>query len=131
MKVEEACVNQPEVFAEVSRVFHRYETALVANDVSALNDFFWDSGTTVRYGVAEHCYGIEAIRLYRRNATPVDPKRRLRHTIITTFGSDFASVCTEFLVPGEGAVGRQTQTWVRFADGWKIVAAHVSTIPAV
>jgi Protein of unknown function (DUF3225) len=121
-------VNHPEVIAEVSQQFLQYETALLANDVATLNDYFWRSPHTVRYGIAEHSYGIEAIQTYRAGAAPVNPDRQLRNTIITTFGRNMASVCTEFFVPGSETSGRQTQTWVRFSNGWKIVAAHVSTL---
>ncbi|MES1191624.1 MAG: oxalurate catabolism protein HpxZ [Steroidobacter sp.] len=122
-------LNRDEVITEVRDAFLKYEAALLANDVQALNDFFLDAAFTVRYGLAEHSYGIGAIRAYRKHAVPVDPRRTLNNTIITTIGRDAASVCTEFSLPGKEMVGRQTQTWVRCPDGWKIIAAHVSAIP--
>lgn len=122
-------LNLEEVVTEVRDAFLKYEAALVANDVQALNDFFFDAAFTLRYGIAEHSYGIAAIRAYRKHAAPVDPRRKLNNTIITTIGRDTASVCTEFSIPGTELVGRQTQTWARCGDGWKIVAAHVSAIP--
>jgi len=121
-------INLPEVVAEVSDAFLQYETALLANDVTLLNDFFLDSTHTVRYGLAEHSYGAAAIRAYRKQATPVDARRRLSNTIITTIGRDAASASTEFSIPGSELVGRQTQVWARTASGWKIIAAHVSAI---
>jgi hypothetical protein len=121
-------VNRPEVVAEVRAAFERYEAALVAHDVPHLDAFFWDSAQAVRYGLAEHGYGIEAIRVQRARAAPVPAGRRLRRTVISTFGQDAASVCTEFTSPGSHRVGRQTQTWIRFGGGWRIVAAHVSAV---
>lgn len=121
-------VNRPEVLAEVEAVFRRYEEALLRNDRAALVGFFWHSTAVVRYGIAEHSLGIEGLRRYREQAPPVDPRRQLRNTVITSFGTDTASVCTEFVSPGTAAIGRQTQCWVRFAEGWRIVAAHVSTV---
>lgn len=121
-------INRPEVLAEVRRAFERYENALVSNDVAALNAFFWDSGQVVRYGMAEQDVGIAGIRAYRSSAPPVHPGRTLRETVITAFGPDTASVCTEFMAPDHPLPGRQTQMWVRFDDGWKIVAAHVSRV---
>jgi hypothetical protein len=122
-------LNLPEVVSEVQQAFMQYEAALVANDVNALNDFFVDAAFAVRYGLAEHSYGIGAIRAYRKHAAPVDPRRTLNNTIITTIGRDAASVSTEFTLPGKELIGRQTQTWARCSDGWKILAAHVSAIP--
>ena len=119
-------INRPDILNEVRAEFERYEAALVANDVPVLNDFFWSSEHTVRYGIAEESYGITAVRRYRAIAKPVQPGRKLANTVITTFGDSFASVCTEFEDEELSTVGRQTQTWVRFAQGWKIVSAQVS-----
>ncbi len=124
----EVAINVAEVVAEVRDVFLQYEVALLANDVNALNDFFLDSPHTVRYGLTEHSHGAAAIRAYRKQASPVDPRRTLNNIVITTIGHDAASVCTEFSIPGSERVGRQTQSWVRTRDGWKIIAAHVSAI---
>jgi ketosteroid isomerase-like protein len=121
-------LNNPEAVAQVRDVFARYEAALLAHDVEAINDFFLDSAVTVRLGIEEHGYGIDAIRTYRRRAQPVAANRRLQHTTISTIGSAAASVTTEFVVPGANMIGRQTQTWALTTDGWKIVAAHVSEV---
>jgi hypothetical protein len=120
-------VNIPEVLAEVSAVFRQYERALVANDVAVLNALFWDSPLTLRYGTGEIQYGCAAIRAYRNACPPVPPGRILQHTVVTTYGRDFATANTEFL-PGPAAerLGRQSQTWVRMTEGWRIVNAHVS-----
>jgi len=122
-------LNLPETIAEVRAAFLEYEAALVRNDVKTLNDFFWDSPTTVRYGLAEHCYGAAEIHAYRETATAVAPSRRLSRTVITSYGRVAASVVTEFTVPDDTLIGRQTQTWMRMHTGWKIVAAHVSVVP--
>lgn len=120
-------VNLPEVHAELRAVFERYEAALLRNDVPALNAFFWAHPQTVRYGVVEHSLGIAAVRAARAAMAAVPTGRQLHNTVITTFGRDCGSVCTEFHNPGSALIGRQTQTWVRF-DDWCIVAAHVSTV---
>jgi hypothetical protein len=123
-------VNIPEVVAEVREAFLRYEAALVAHDVRALDAFFWDSPHAIRYGLAEHGHGIAAIRAQRRRAAPVPPGRRLHATVIATFGRDAAAVSTEFTAPGAARIGRQTQSWVRIDGAWRIVAAHVSLVDA-
>lgn len=125
-------INLPEVVAEVRAVFEAYEAALLRNDLAALDAFFWHGAQVLRYGIAEHSLGIEGLRRYRAEAPPVDPRRQLHGTVITTFGRDAASACTEFSAPGNSLRGRQTQSWVRLEGGWKIVAAHVSMVdPAV
>ncbi len=98
------------------------------NDAPTLDAFFWDSSLALRYGVAEHNRGIAAIRRWRASAPAIPASRRLRGTQIVAFGRDTASVCTEFVSNETAAIGRQTQMWVRFDDGWKIVAAHVSLV---
>ena len=124
-------INLPEVIAEVCAVFVEYERALVANDIETMNALFWDEPETVRYGIAEIQHGGEAIRQWRETCAPVPASRMLHRTVITTFGSDFATVSTEFTSDETPLVGRQMQTWARLGPlgGWKIVAAHVSLIP--
>lgn len=121
-------VNMAEVVAEVRAVFERYERALVGNDVETLDELFWASPLTVRYGLGENLYGRDAIIAFRKARSPVNLARTLRNTIITTFGTDFATASTEFLRSGS-PVGRQMQTWVRTEQGWRVVAAHVSLLP--
>jgi ketosteroid isomerase-like protein len=118
--------NRAAVIAEVRAVFEQYEAALARNDVELLNAIFLHSATTVRFGIAEQDYGFEAIAAYRRTAAPVHPQRRLLHTVISSFGADLACVCCEFSDPSTTQTGRQTQTWVRTGEGWRIAAAHVS-----
>jgi hypothetical protein len=119
-------VNDPLVVAEVAAEFERYETALLANDTATLDALFWNSPLTLRYGVGERLYGYDAIAAFRQTRTGGSPKRVLANTIITTFGHDFATANTEFHRTGEPRIGRQSQTWVRTANGWRIVSAHVS-----
>lgn len=122
-------INAPDVLAEVEAVFARYEDALVHNRIEVLDALFWASPATVRYGAAENLVGIEAIRAFRRARPSAGLARTLLHTVITTFGRDTATAMTEFRRADDaGRIGRQSQTWVRFADGWKVVAAHVSVI---
>ena len=119
-------INLPEVVAEVTAVFARYEDALVMNRVEVLDELFWASPATVRYGTGENLVGIDAIRAFRAARPSTGLARTLAATVITTFGRDFANAMTEFRRDGDPAVGRQSQTWVRFAAGWRVVAAHVS-----
>ena len=121
-------INRPDVLREVREVFARYEQALVGNDTEALDALFWHSDAVVRYGATENLVGIEAIRAFRAARSSVGLARTLDRTMITTFGTDFATAMTEFRREGNDRIGRQGQTWVRFAEGWRIVAAHVSLI---
>jgi len=122
-------VNDPAVVAEVEAQFDSYERALVANDVEALNRFFLDAPQTIRYGVAENLYGHRAIEAFRAARSSAGLARKLEGTVITTFGADFAVAATLFRRDGApGKISRQMQSWVRFAEGWRIVAAHVSII---
>ena len=121
-------VNLPEVLAEVQAVFARYEDALVNNHIDVLDALFWPSPHTVRYGAAENLVGIDAIRAFRAARPSTGLARTLARTVITTFGRDLATAMTEFHRDGLTKVGRQSQTWVRFPDGWRVVAAHVSLI---
>ena len=124
-------INLPDVLAEVTAVFARYEDALVHNRVDVLDALFWPSPHTVRYGVGENLVGIDAIRAFRAARPAAGLARTLANTVITTYGRDFATAMTEFRRDGDAAVGRQSQTWVRFADGgWRVVAAHVSRLAA-
>ena len=121
-------INLPEVLAEVSAVFARYEDALVHNKVELLDELFWDSPQTVRYGATENLVGIDAIRAFRAARPAVGLARRLSNTVITTYGRDTATAMTEFERDGSARRGRQSQTWVRMPQGWRVVAAHVSLI---
>lgn len=123
-------VNRPEVLAEMQAVFARYEDALVNNRTDVLDALFWHSPHTVRYGAGENLLGIDAIRAFRGARSPAGLARRLHHTVITTYGKDFATAMTEFQREGDARIGRQSQTWLRFAEGWKVVAAHISLIDA-
>ena len=119
-------INLPDVLAEMQAVFARYEDALVNNQVDVLDELFWPSALTVRYGVGENLLGIEAIRAFRVARPATGLARTLSNTVITTYGRDFATAMTEYRRDGQMRIGRQSQTWVRFADGWRVVAAHVS-----
>ena len=122
-------VNDPQTLAEVEAEFARYETALLANDVAALDDFFWRDPRAVRYGGGENLYGFDEIAAFRAGRSPAGLARDLKRTAITTFGRDMATASTLFYrETAPGKVGRQTQTWLRMAAGWRIVAAHVSVI---
>ena len=122
--------NVPEIVAEVRTLFERYEAALENKDVTVLDETFWNSPHTIRYALHENGYGFDAIHEHRvaRKPGPGIKERRIRLEILT-LGRDFATVNLEFKVRGQDLVGRQSQTWVRFPDlGWKVVAAHVSTV---
>ena len=121
-------VNLPDVLTEVEAAFAAYERALVTNDIATLDALFWTSPLTVRFGTGESLYGIEAIRAFRAARDPRGLARTLRRTVITSFGRDLATAMTEFTRGGTDKFGRQSQTWVRLPEGWRIVAAHVSLI---
>lgn len=121
-------INIPEVVAEVTAAFERYEKALVSNDVAVLDELFWQSPQTVRYGVTENLYGYDAIATFRKNRSPVNLERSLINTVITTYGQDFATANTEFVRVNANRTGRQSQTWIRTEEGWRIVSAHVSLL---
>ncbi len=122
-------IDLPEVLAEVTAQFQRYEKALVNNDVAVLDELFRNGKQTLRYGIGENLYGYDAIMAFRAARSPVGLMRKTDKTVITTYGRDTAVASTLFYrdaLPGK--VGRQMQTWIRFPEGWKIVAAHVSII---
>lgn len=121
-------INLPDVLAEMQAAFERYEDALVHNKVDVLDELFWPSALTVRYGVGENLRGIEAIRAFRAARPSVGLARTLANTVITTYGRDFATAMTEFQREASTKTGRQSQTWVRFPAGWRVVAAHVSLL---
>src|SRR4051812_14075535 len=122
-------VDLPDVVAEVSEAFGRYEAALVTNDVDTLGALFRDDPRTLRYGIGENLYGYDAITAFRAARSPVGLMRRTAQTVITSYGRDTAVASTLFYRDSlPGRVGRQMQTWVRFPEGWRIVAAHVSII---
>jgi hypothetical protein len=121
-------IDRPDVVAEVAEAFAQYERALVAQDHAELDGWFWADPRVVRYGIRELQYGHEAIAAWRPRSPHVGDDRTLQHTVITAFGPDHAIVATEFFRPGGPTIGRQSQTWARVADGWRVVHAHVSTV---
>jgi AtzH-like len=122
-------IDLPEVLAEVKAAFARYEAALVKNDVATLDALFHNDRRTIRYGGTENLYGYAEIEAFRAVRSPAGLARSLSRTVITTYGRDFAVASTLFeRAAAPGKIGRQMQTWVRFPDGWHVVAAHVSLI---
>jgi hypothetical protein len=121
-------INRPDTHAELSAAFARYEDALVNNHVDVLDELFWASPHTVRYGAGENLHGIDAIREFRKARPSVGLARTLRNTVITTFGADFGTAMTEFAREGSAKPGRQSQTWCRIDGRWVVVAAHVSLL---
>ena len=121
-------INLPDVLDELREVFLRYEDALVNNRVEVLDALFWHSEAVVRYGAGENLVGIDAIRAFRQARPSAGLARTLSRTTLTTYGRDVGTAMTEFRRSGEPRIGRQSQTWVRFAEGWKVVAAHVSLL---
>ena len=125
-------IDLPEVVAEARAAFDRYEQALVDNDVAALDTMFHDDPRTIRYGGGENLYGFQAIEAFRAARSPIGLARTLSQTVITTYGHDHAVASTLFRrASAPGKIGRQMQTWVRFSQGWRVVAAHVSLIDEV
>jgi hypothetical protein len=120
-------IDLPEVVAEVRKAFDTYEDALVNNKVDTLNELFRNDRRTIRYGVSEALYGYDAINSFRVARSPVGLGRTISQTVITTYGRDFATASTLYERPSApGKIGRQMQTWVKFPEGWRVVAAHVS-----
>jgi Protein of unknown function (DUF3225) len=120
-------INRPDVLSEVWAAYRRYEDALLAADARALDELFWDDDRTIRYGVNEILYGHRAIAAFNARRR-LNPERVLTDTIVTTYGSDFATASTLFTDVPTGRIGRQMQSWTRMPDGWRVVAAHVSVI---
>jgi hypothetical protein len=123
-------IDRPDVVAEVLEVFDEYERSLAAGDIPVLTRLFWDDPRTVRYGVADRQRGAEEIAAWRAAHPSVPPGRRLSGTTVLALDDRTAVVCTLFDYPEQRVEGRQTQVWVRFAEGWRIVSAHVSEVPA-
>lgn len=121
-------INIPEVVAEVSAAFERYEHALVHNEVEVLDELFHNSPHTLRYGATENLYGYAAIQEFRASRPSQGLQRERMNIVISTYGRDFATANTEFQRVGSVRTGRQSQTWVRTPDGWRVVAAHVSLL---
>ena len=119
-------VNDPPIIAELTDLAERYERALTDNDLAVLDAMFWQSSDVVRLGVGENLYGIAAIAAFRSARPGGSPPRQVIRTTITSFGQDTGVINVEFQRIGSPTTGRQSQTWVRFAEGWRIVAAHVS-----
>jgi hypothetical protein len=118
-------INTPHILAEVQAVFERYEQAVAHNEVAVLDELFWNNPLTLRYGIAENLYGFDSIQSFRASRSK-GVERTLSNTVITTYGDDFATANTEFQSAGNPRNGRQSQTWIRTADGWRIISAHVS-----
>ncbi|MEM8838177.1 MAG: oxalurate catabolism protein HpxZ [Pseudomonadota bacterium] len=124
-------INKPDIVAEVEKAFAEYERALVENDVAVLDRLFWDSEHTIRYGAAENLYGYSEIAAFRASRPSSGLMRQQVRPEITTFGDDFAVANTMFTRDNApGKIGRQSQTWVRTPEGWRVVSAHVSVIEA-
>ena len=124
-------VNLPEIVAEVTQAFNRYEKALVTNDIPTLNELFWNTPHTIRFGLAEQSYGHDAIAGVRAARDPKDLMRTLARIVITTYGKDFATASCEYRRDDSGRFGRQMQTWLRTDEGWRVVAAHVTLFDKV
>ncbi|MBB6142080.1 hypothetical protein HNQ77_000018 [Silvibacterium bohemicum] len=124
-------VNDPEIVAELTALYPKYEAALVSNNAGTLTAMFWESPHALRFGATENLHGSEEIAAFRKSRPAVNLERTVKRLDIVTFGRDFGSVTLEFerVVGGKTVQGRQSQVWVRFPDGWKIVSAHVSTLP--
>lgn len=123
-------LNLPDVLTEVRAAFDRYERALNENDVASLNELFWDSSRTIRYGIAEQLYGHAAIAAFRSARDPSTVRRELLRVEISTFGQDFGTASCEYRRVASGRHGRQMQTWMRTPAGWRVIAAHVSMLPS-
>jgi hypothetical protein len=124
-------INEPEIVAELEALYPKYETALVTNDAETLIRMFWASPHAMRFGVTENLYGIAEIDAFRKGRSPANLARAVKRLDVVTFGRDFGCITLEFerTINGKLVLGRQSQVWVRFPEGWRIVSAHVSTLP--
>lgn len=124
-------INDPEVIAELAELYPRYERALVTNDVETLLNMFWEGREVMRFGATENLYGPQELARFRASRPAVNLIRTLKRLDIVSFGRDFASITLEFDRDTDAGkvLGRQSQTWVRFPVGWRIVSAHVSMLP--
>jgi len=124
-------INTPEVVAELQALYPRYEAALMSNDAETLTKMFWASPHAMRFGITENLYGVDEIEAFRKARPAANLARTVRRLDIVAFGNDFGSVTLEFerVVNGRTISGRQSQVWVRFPEGWRIVSAHVSNLP--
>jgi predicted small integral membrane protein len=122
-------INDPETVAELKALYPRYEQALVSNDVETLTGMFWSSPFVTRFGPTESLYGIDEINAFRKARLPANLAREARRLDIVTFGKDFAVINLAFerVIDGKVTRGRQSQTWARLPEGWRIVSAHIST----
>lgn len=123
-------INDPEVLAELESAFNEYEKAFVANDIATLDRLFWNSPHTLRYGAAENLYGYDEIKAFRSGRPSNNLARTILRKSLVTIGTDFGVANMEFSRTTTNRIGRQSQTWVRFPDGWKVVSAHVSLMDA-
>ena len=131
-EIEQMVVNDAAVVAELRALYPKYEEALVSNDVETLTAMFWQSPEVMRFGVTENLYGFEELEAFRKSRPSVGLARTVKRLDVVAFGGDHGSITLEFeRVAGDGRVirGRQSQVWVRFEEGWRIVAAHVSLLP--
>jgi hypothetical protein len=119
-------INIPEIVAEVTAAHNRYDQALADNNVKILNEMFWNSPHTLRYGITENLYGHDQISGFRQARAQDNFAREVLKVTFTTYGRNFATTNIEFTRSSSDRIGRQSQTWLRTDDGWRIVAAHVS-----
>lgn len=126
----DGAIDDPEALAEMQAAFERYERALMENDIAVLDELFFKSPYTVRYGPAENLYGFEEIARYRTGRNVTNIARKLVRVAITTYGRNMAVANCEYERLSDGRRGRQSQTWLRFPDGWRVVSAHVSLLPS-
>lgn len=124
-------INDPAVVREILALHQEYEAALVGNDIAKLTELFWDSSQALRFGVGESLYGAAEIDAFRKARPAINLEREVFNLGIVTFGSSHATVTIEFKRMASGILrhGRQSQVWVKFPEGWKIVSAHVSFTP--
>lgn len=129
MDIASPTVNDPPTLAELEAVFAKYEKALMENDIDVLDDLFANAPETVRYGPAENLYGFDEIAAYRKGRNVTNIERKLLRVALTTYGTDMGTANCEYERLSDGRRGRQSQTWLKFPDGWRVVSAHVSFLP--
>ncbi len=122
--------NLPVPLAELNYAFDLYEDALVHNKVDVLDALFWNSALTLRYGAKENLFGYDQIKAFRASRPGVGLARDIIDRHIVTFGETMGVANVTFKRPAEPRMGRQSQTWIKFTEGWRVVSAHVSWMDA-
>lgn len=128
-------VHLPDGVAEPSGLVDAvlaYETALMADDVVALDGFFVGGPDTIRADAAGLLRGHDAIAAFRRGRGGTGP-RGITRIEVRPVGADAAAADAAVTVlevaPASGGRGVLTQLWLRVDGRWLISVAQVAAPP--